>query len=176
MHVQRFSKMDPTTEAYGCMSTHIMSWDFLPFWSPRSLPVHMQTESIPWTQGWAFYLLALAELSFCHQLCPCSVWVRTKLDFYSTWQTRCSAQRSTFTSVAIFLTSVAAEKFDSGLKKKKRNNESLPYNYWVHMPQLLKPAPYRPCAPQLESSPCLLQLETAHVHATKIQHSQKINK
>ena len=61
-------------------------------------------------------------------------------------------------------------------KKKKRNNESLPYNYWVHMPQLLKPAPYRPCAPQLESSPCLLQLETAHVHATKTQHSQKINK
>ena len=125
MHVQLFSKMDPTTEAYGCISTLIMSWDSLPFWSPRSLPVLMQTESIPWPQGWAFYLLAIAELSFCHQLCPCSVWVRKKpwILLHLT-NTRCSAQMSTFTSVAMFLSSVAAEKSDSSLKQ---TNEWLPW-------------------------------------------------
>ena len=48
------------------------------------------------------------------------------------------------------------------------------YNYWAHMPQLLKPAHHRACAvqqdtplqweahtQQLESSPCLSQLEKA---------------
>ena len=85
----------------------------------------MQTESIPWPQGWAFYLLAIAELSFCHQLCPCSVWVRKKpwILLHLT-NTRCSAQMSTFTSVAMFLSSVAAEKSDSSLKQ---TNEWLPW-------------------------------------------------
>ena len=58
-------------------------------------------------------------------------------------------------------------------------------NYWVHVLQLLKPGHPRACAlqqekppqqetpaPQLEGSPCLLQLEKARA-ATKTQHSQK---
>ena len=39
---QLFSKVDPTTEAYGCMST-LKGWVPLPFQPPRSLPAHVQT-------------------------------------------------------------------------------------------------------------------------------------
>ena len=33
-----FGKMDPTTEAYGYMSTVIMGWGPLPFWPPKKPP------------------------------------------------------------------------------------------------------------------------------------------
>ena len=51
MHVQHFSKMDPTTETYRCMSTLIMGWGVLPFWPPRSLPTHVQTGKSSLTSG-----------------------------------------------------------------------------------------------------------------------------
>ena len=40
----------------------------------------------PWSQEWS-PISVLTELSFCHKLCLWSVWARTKLEFYSTWQT-----------------------------------------------------------------------------------------
>ena len=51
MRVQLFSKMDPTAEAYGCMSIHIMGWHSLPFWPPRSLSAHVQTGEYSLTSG-----------------------------------------------------------------------------------------------------------------------------
>ena len=40
----------------------------------------------PWPQEWSSYLFTSTKFSFCHWLCPWTVWVRTKLQFYSTWQ------------------------------------------------------------------------------------------
>ena len=51
MHVQLFSKIDPTTEASRSMSILIMRWGLLPFWSPRSLPAPVQTGKSSWTSG-----------------------------------------------------------------------------------------------------------------------------
>ena len=51
IHVQLFAKMDPTAEAYGCMSTLIMGWRPIPFCSPRSLPVRVQTGKFSLTSG-----------------------------------------------------------------------------------------------------------------------------
>ena len=69
------------------------------------------------------------------------------------------------------------------------------HNYWAHMAQVLKPVPPRVCAPQqerppqweacaprLESSPCLPQLEKAHMQqqrpstAKNNQTNFKVNK
>ena len=63
---QDFAKMDPTAEAYSCISILIMGWSPLPFWTPRSLLCMYGRESFPWSQEWAPYLFALAELSFYH--------------------------------------------------------------------------------------------------------------
>ena len=62
-------------------------------------------------------------------------------------------------------------------------------NHWAHVSQLLKPAHPRACAlqqekplqweahtPQLESNPCLPQLEKSLHTTTKAQHSQKSTK
>ena len=46
--------MDPTTEAYGCMSILIMEWGPLPFQPPRRLPCMCRQGSLPWPQEW-FY-------------------------------------------------------------------------------------------------------------------------
>ena len=65
MHAQLVTKMDPTGEAYGCMSTLIMGWGPLPFKPPRSLLVHVQTGKSSLTSGVGGpYLFALEELSF----------------------------------------------------------------------------------------------------------------
>ena len=50
MHT-RFAKMDPTAEAWGCMSTLIMRWGPLPFWPPRSLSSCVQTGKSSLTSG-----------------------------------------------------------------------------------------------------------------------------
>ena len=47
MYVQLFAKMDPTVEAYGCISTLIMEWGPLIFLLPRRLPAHVETGSLP---------------------------------------------------------------------------------------------------------------------------------
>ena len=47
MYVQLFAKMDPTVEAYGCISTLIMKWGPLIFLLPRRLPAHVETGSLP---------------------------------------------------------------------------------------------------------------------------------
>ena len=67
-----FSKMDPTAEACGWMSILIMGWGTPPFRPPRSLPAHVQTGDLFLDLRRAS-LFTLAELSFCHQLCPWSV-------------------------------------------------------------------------------------------------------
>ena len=51
MHAQLFSKVDPTAETCGCMSTLLTGWGPLPFWPTRRLPVHMQTEKSSLTSG-----------------------------------------------------------------------------------------------------------------------------
>ena len=51
MHVQLLPKMDFTAEAYGCVSTLITEWSSLPFWLPRSLPVHVLTGKSSSTSG-----------------------------------------------------------------------------------------------------------------------------
>ena len=47
MRVQLFAKMDPTAEAYECMSTFIMGWGPLPFQPPRSLLHLCRQGSLP---------------------------------------------------------------------------------------------------------------------------------
>ena len=47
MRVQLFAKMDPTAEAYECMSTFIMGWGPLPFQPPRSLLRLCRQGSLP---------------------------------------------------------------------------------------------------------------------------------
>jgi len=53
---QFFSKMDPTTEAYGYMFTLITGWGTLPFQPPRRLPAHVQTGKSSLTSGVGIYL------------------------------------------------------------------------------------------------------------------------
>ena len=69
MHVQLFSKMDCTIKGYRCMSTLIMGWDPIPFWSLRSLPVHVQTRK-SWPQE-VLTLISLLSVQFSSftQLC-----------------------------------------------------------------------------------------------------------
>ena len=43
--------MNPTSEAYGCVSTLIMGWGPLCCWLSRSLPVHVQTGKSSLTSG-----------------------------------------------------------------------------------------------------------------------------
>ena len=64
MQSQLFAKMDPTAQAYGCMSTLIMGWGPLPF-PPQEAFLHMCPQvNLPWPQEWAPYLLVLLELGF----------------------------------------------------------------------------------------------------------------
>ena len=66
MHAQLFSKMHPSTEAYGCMSTLIMGWDPSVF-DPQEAFLRMCRQgSLPRPQERVLHLCALAELSFCH--------------------------------------------------------------------------------------------------------------
>ena len=53
MHARLFSKMDPTPEACGCMSTLIMGWGGSPFlfWPSRRLLAHAQTGKSSLTSG-----------------------------------------------------------------------------------------------------------------------------
>lgn len=51
MSVNLFAKMDPTTEAWEGMSTIIMGWCPLPFWSPRSFPVDVCISKFSLTSG-----------------------------------------------------------------------------------------------------------------------------
>ena len=51
MRAQLFAKMDPTTEACGCMSTRIMGWRALPFRPPMSLPEYVQAGKFSLTSG-----------------------------------------------------------------------------------------------------------------------------
>ena len=81
MHAQIFTKMDPTEQAYGCMSTLIMGWGPLPFQPPRSLPVHVQTGKSSLTSGAGTLSLCFRRAQLYHQLCPQSIWVRTNLNF-----------------------------------------------------------------------------------------------
>ena len=69
MHVQLFSKMDCAIKGYRCMSTLIMGWDPIPFRSPRSLPVHVQTRK-SWPQE-VLTLISLLSVQFSSftQLC-----------------------------------------------------------------------------------------------------------
>ena len=84
MRVQLFAKMDPTVEVCEGMSTLIMPWHPSLF-DPKGAFLHMCRQgSLPRPQEWAPYLFTSTELSFCHWLCPWSVWVRTKLQFYFT--------------------------------------------------------------------------------------------
>ena len=64
MHSQLFAKMDPTAQAYGCMSTLIMGWGPLSF-PPQGAFLRMCRQvNLPWPQEWAPYLLVLVKLSF----------------------------------------------------------------------------------------------------------------
>ena len=51
MHTQLFAKMDPTAEAWGCMSTLLMGWGLLPFWPPRGLSSCVQMGKSSLTSG-----------------------------------------------------------------------------------------------------------------------------
>ena len=46
-----FAKIDPTIEAYGCMSTFIMGWTSLILWLLRSLSVRVWTRKISLIPG-----------------------------------------------------------------------------------------------------------------------------
>ena len=58
MPLQLFSKMDPTTEACGCVSLLVMGWSPFPFGPPRSLPAYV------WT-GKSFLTSGVGTLSLC---------------------------------------------------------------------------------------------------------------
>ena len=64
MRAQPFSKMDPATEAYGCMSRLITGWEPLPFPPPRSLPVHVQTGKSPLTSAMGTSSLCFSRAQF----------------------------------------------------------------------------------------------------------------
>ena len=89
MHVQPFSKMDPTLEPGGCMSRLIMGWGPLLFWPPEAFLWKCRRGSLPWPQEWAGPLSLYSSRA---QLLPLALSLeclgeRTKLEFYSTWQT-----------------------------------------------------------------------------------------
>ena len=74
-------------------STLDLGWSPSPFLIPKETSC-VDGESLPWPQERSSCLFASAELSFCHKLCPWSVWVRTKLQFCSTWWTPAVQPRS----------------------------------------------------------------------------------
>ena len=98
MHARLFSKMDPTPEACGCMSTLIMGWGGSPFlfWPSRRLLAHAQTGKSSLTSG-------VGTLSLCFsraQLLPLALSLeclgekKAWILFHLT-NTRCPAQRPT---------------------------------------------------------------------------------
>ena len=56
--------MDPTAQAFGCMSTLIMEWGPLPFPPQEAFLRMCRQVNLPWPQEWAPYLLVLVELGF----------------------------------------------------------------------------------------------------------------
>ena len=70
-------------------------------------------------------------------------------------------------------------QYDPFSGKVSRTTKHMCHNNWsLHSracaPQQENPAPWEACAPKLESSPCLPQLETTH--ETKTQHRQRLKK
>ena len=93
MHVQLFAKMGPTTEVNRWMSTLIMWWGLLPLGVPPfSTPqkpscTYADKEVFPnLRSGYLISLLLQSSAFTTSFVYPWSVWVRTKLEFYSTWQ------------------------------------------------------------------------------------------
>ena len=62
IQTQLFSKMDPSIEASGL--TPFMGWGPLPFWSPRSVPAHVQTGKSPLTSGVGTLYLCFSRTQF----------------------------------------------------------------------------------------------------------------
>ena len=86
--------MNPTSEAYGCVSTLIAGWGPLLFWPSRSLPAHVQTGKSSLTSGEATLSLCFSTA----QLLPLALSLeclgenKGSVLFFLT-NTRCSAQR-----------------------------------------------------------------------------------
>ena len=83
IHVEIFAKINPTIEAYGYISTLIMRWGLLPLWPSRNLPTHVQTRKSSLTSGVGTLSLLQQSSTFATNFV---LGVRTKLEFYSTWQ------------------------------------------------------------------------------------------
>ena len=69
----------------------------------------------PWCQKYAPYLFTLAELSFCHLLCPWSVWVKTKFEFYSIWQI--PGVQPSVPSISYLMFTFVSSSYDGEFKK-----------------------------------------------------------
>ena len=85
MHVQVFAKTNPTAHAYCCMSTLITGWRPPPFLIPKK-PFSSCAYREVFLDPRRGHLISQQQssVSFCHNLCPWSGWVRTKPEFYST--------------------------------------------------------------------------------------------
>ena len=86
--------MNPTSEAYGFVSTLIMGWGPLRFWLSRSLPAHVQTGKSSLTSGEATLSLCFSTA----QLLPLALSLECLAENKGSvllllTNTRCSAQR-----------------------------------------------------------------------------------
>ena len=95
VRVKLFSKIHLFSGAYGCMSTLIMGWGPSLFNLQEAFLSMCRQGSLCWTQEWAPYLSALAELSFATSfvlgcLGENKAWILLDLT-----NTRCPAQRHT---------------------------------------------------------------------------------
>ena len=84
MCVQLFTEMDPTSEAYGCMSTYYGVVP-PPFLTPKEPSCTCADREVLDFRS-RHLICTLLELSFCHLHCPWSVWLKTNFEFYSIWQ------------------------------------------------------------------------------------------
>ena len=96
MRAQPFSKMDPATEAYGCMSRLITGWEPLPFPPPRSLPVHVQTGKSPVISAMGTSSLCFSRAQFLPlalslegRVGPRTIWFQYLWPFHKTVLSKC---------------------------------------------------------------------------------------
>ena len=95
MQAQIFSKMDPTAEAYGCMSRLIMGGDPSPFDPQVAFQCIYRQGNFPWPQEWALYLcFSRAQLLPLALILECLGGYKDSILLYLT-NTRCPAQMLT---------------------------------------------------------------------------------
>ena len=85
MWAQLFAKIDCTVEACGCMSTLIVGWDPPPFVASKE-PSCACTDREVFLDLRRRHLITLFQQSSASAI-SLRVWVKTKLQFHSTWQT-----------------------------------------------------------------------------------------